>query len=33
MPCPICNVPKEGEPPAMPPGFKPHFDIDKGSVH
>jgi hypothetical protein len=33
MPCPDCNEPKPGELPAMPPGFTPHFDIDKGTVH
>jgi hypothetical protein len=33
MPCPDCNEPKPGELPAMPPGFTPHFDIDKGPVH
>ena len=33
MPCPVCNVPKEGELPAMPPGFTPQFDFDKGPQH
>jgi hypothetical protein len=30
MPCPVCNVPEEGELPVMPRGFTPHFDVDKG---
>ena len=33
MPCPVCNVPKEGERPAMPQGFTPRFDVDKGPAH
>jgi len=33
MPCPVCNVPEEGERPAMPVDFTPHYDIDKGPIH
>jgi hypothetical protein len=33
MPCPVCNVPKEGERPAMLPDFTPHIDRDKGAMH
>ena len=29
MLCPVCNVLKDGELPVMPPGFTPHFDVDK----
>jgi hypothetical protein len=32
MPCPICNHPEEGDPPAMPPGFIVTID-DKGPRH
>jgi hypothetical protein len=27
-PCPVCNVPSEGEAPRMPAGFRPTFDKD-----
>ena len=33
MPCPVCNVPEEGERPAMPADFTPHYDVDKGPMH
>jgi hypothetical protein len=32
MPCPDCNEPKPGKRPAMPAGFAPRMDRDKGPV-
>jgi hypothetical protein len=32
MPCLLCNAPQEGERPALPTDFTPHFEIDKGPI-
>ena len=33
MPCLMCNTPKLGERPRMPPDFTPRDDADKGPIH
>ena len=33
MPCRVCNVPNEGERPALPTDFTPHIDVEKGPIH
>ena len=33
MPCRVCNNPKLGERPRIPPGFTPRDDADKEPIH
>jgi hypothetical protein len=33
MPCLLCNQPKDGEHPRLPPGFIAHIDRDKGPIN